>query len=230
MDAEEFGDVLIGRPVDRDAQIVPIELLEPRLQLRALEPVVAEPVQVRELLIGQLVELAVRTGGERLAHEVVDVEHRIGDVLALAGHPVGQVDRQLQPRMRADQVGVVDVGIVQVALGLHLRLHRLHDLALAEQLVIDLDAGDFLERLGQDLGFVLVRRNGFGQDVDLHAPERFGGLDEPLHLLQLVLFREGRGLEFRVDPLPGLVDAGKARPRKRHQSRPCCSGHQSHFH
>ncbi len=32
-----------------------------------------------------------------LAHEVVEIEHRVGDILALAGHPVGQVDRKLQP-------------------------------------------------------------------------------------------------------------------------------------
>ena len=106
---EELGDVLIGRPVDRHAEIIAVLRLERRLQVLAVEPVLAEPVEVGELLVGQLPQLAVRTGGERLADEVVDVEHRIGDVLALARHPVGQVDGALQARMRADQVGVVDV-------------------------------------------------------------------------------------------------------------------------
>src|SRR3546814_1564772 len=69
-------------------------------------------------------------GGERLADEVVDVEVRIGDVLALAGHEVGEVHRKLQTRVGADQIGVVDVGVVEVAPRLHLSLHRLHHLAL----------------------------------------------------------------------------------------------------
>jgi hypothetical protein len=93
----------------------------------------------------------------------------VGDVLALAGHPVGQVDGLLQARVGADQVGIVDIGVVEVAVGLHLRLHGLHHLALAEELVVDLDAGDLLERLGQRLGFILVGRNGLRQHVDLHA-------------------------------------------------------------
>ena len=88
--------------------------------------------------------------------------------------------------MRADQVGVVDVAVIEIAVGLHLRLNRLDDFAFAEDLVVDLDAGDFLEGLGQDLGFIVVRRDVFRQHVDLHALEGFGGLDEPLHLLQLV--------------------------------------------
>ena len=73
--------------------------------------------------------------------------------------------------MGADQVGVVDVGVVEVAVGLHLGLHGLDDLALAEQLMVDLDPGDLLERLGQHLGLVGVGRNGLREDVDLHAGE-----------------------------------------------------------
>ena len=57
---EEFGDVLVGRPVDRDAEVVAIFRLEVGLVLLVVEPVVAEPVEVRELLVGELVELAVR--------------------------------------------------------------------------------------------------------------------------------------------------------------------------
>jgi hypothetical protein len=49
--------------------------------------------------------------------------------------------------MRADQVRVVDIAVIEIAVGLHLRLHRLHDLAFAEDLVVDLDAGDFFKGL-----------------------------------------------------------------------------------
>ena len=80
-----------------------------------------------------------------------DVETGIGDAFALACHPVRQVDRLLQARVSADQVAVIDIGVIQVAVGLHLGLHGLHDLAFTEKLVVDLDAGDFLERFGQSL-------------------------------------------------------------------------------
>ncbi len=43
--------------------------------------------------------------------------------------------------MRADEVRVVDIAIIQVAVGLHLGLDRLDDFPFAEDLVIDLDAG-----------------------------------------------------------------------------------------
>ena len=230
VDGEELGDVLIGRPVDRHAEFVLVDFLELRLELGPLEPVVAEPVEIGELLIGQLVELAVRTRGERLAHEVVDVEHRVGDVLALAGHPVGQVDRKLKARMGADQVGVIDIGVVQIALGLHLRLHGLDHLALAQELVVDLDAGDLFERLGKCLGFILVGRNGLRQHVDFHALERFGCLDEPFHFLLLVFLGESRGLEFGIDPFFRLVHPGKSGRRKRQHSRGRNGGQYSTFH
>ena len=89
---EELGDVFVGGPVERDAQLVAVALLERLLQLRSLEPVVPEPIEVRELLVGQLPQLAVRPGGERLADEVVDVQRRQRDVFSFAGHPVGEVD------------------------------------------------------------------------------------------------------------------------------------------
>ena len=60
--------------------------------------------------------------------------------------------------MRADQVRVVDVGVVDVAICLHLRLNRLHDLAFTEILMVHLDTGDLLEGLGQDRRLVVVRR------------------------------------------------------------------------
>ena len=192
--AEEVGDVFIGGPVDRHTQLVAILGLELFLQLGLVEPVLAEPVEVGELLVGKLVELAVRTGGELGADEVG--EARIGLVLPVARHHVGEVVGLLQARVRADQVGIVDIAVVQVAVGLHLRLDGLHHFALAEDLVVDLDAGDFLEGLGQHLRFIVMRRNAFRQHVDLHALEGLGGLDEPFHLLELVLLGEGRRLEL----------------------------------
>ncbi len=204
---EELGDVLVGAPVHRHAEVIAVLGLELGLEIGLVEPVLAEPVQVRELLVGQLPDLAVRAGGETDPDEVLDVQRRQRHVLAFAGHPVREVDRALQPRVRADQVGVVDVAVVQVAVGLHLRLHRLHDLALTQQLVVDLDAGDLGEGLGQRLGFVLVRRDRFRQHVDLHPHERLGRGDEPLQLLELVFLGQHRGLEFAVDPALGRVGA-----------------------
>ncbi len=148
---EELGDVLIGRPVDRHAEVVAVLRLEVGLVLLVVEPVVAEPVEVRELLVGQLVELAVRRGGERRADEVGEVEVRVGDVLAFVRHPVGQAARLLVAPVGADQVGVVDIGVVDVLARLHLRLQLLDDVAFADQVMRDLDAGDGREGRGQRL-------------------------------------------------------------------------------
>ncbi|MNP62668.1 hypothetical protein D3C76_1579680 [compost metagenome] len=60
--------------------------------------------------------------------------------------------------------------------------------------------GDLTEGLGQHLGLVLVGGDGFRHHVDLHATERFGGFDEPLEFVHLLLRGQGRGLEFAVDP------------------------------
>jgi hypothetical protein len=220
---EELGDVLIGGPVDRNAEVVAVFLLERRLQVFAVEPVLAEPVEVRELLVGQLVEIAVRAGGELGAHEVIQIEPGLVTSAAVARHPVGQVVGQLQPRVGADQVAVVDIGVVEVAAGLHLGLHGLHHLALAEDLVVDLDAGDFLERLGEHFRLVGMRRNTFGQDVDFHSGERLCRIDEPLHLGKLLVFRQNGRLEFLVDPFLGRRLVGKSGPcpRKHGTGRDC---------
>ena len=68
-----------------------------------------------------------------------------------------------------------------------------------------------LKRLRERLGFIFVRRDGLGDDVDLHPGERLGGIDEPFHLLHLLVLRERRRLEFLIDPFPGLVHSGKRR-------------------
>src|SRR5262245_23849078 len=110
---KELSDILIGGPVHRNTEIIAVFGFELLLDVGTIEPVLAEPVKVRELLVRKLVELAVRPGRERLADEVVEIEHRVGNVLAFAGHPVGEVPDALQPGMGAYKVRVVDVGIIK---------------------------------------------------------------------------------------------------------------------
>ena len=108
-----------------------------------------------------------------------------GHILALARHPVGQVDHEAVSEVGADQVGVVDVGVEDVLAGLHLGLQLLDDVTFLNQIVGDLDAGDLFEGLGEDFRLVFVSRNGFRDDLDFHALEGLGGLDEPFHFLHL---------------------------------------------
>ncbi len=226
---EEVGDVFIGRPVHGNAEIVAVLGLELGLVVGIGEPVVAEPIEVRELLVRQLVEMTVRRRGERLADEVVDVELGIGDVLALAGHPLRQIDGLAVAEVGADEVGVVDPAVIDVLAGLHLGLDLLDDVTFLDDVVLDLDAGDFLEGLGQRLRFIFVHRQGFGDGVDLHPLEGCSGLDEPLHLLHLVVLRQGRRLEFAVDPLLGGSFVRKRRRSDRSRSchqRDCARHHQ----
>jgi len=94
---KEFGNILIGRPVHRHAQIIPVFRLESLFQVITVKPVLAEPVKVCKLLIGQLIKITIGPGGELRAHEIGQVKARVGHILALAGHEVGQVIGQLQP-------------------------------------------------------------------------------------------------------------------------------------
>jgi hypothetical protein len=75
----------------------------------------------------------------------------VGDVLALAGHPVGQVAGLLIAPMGADQVAVVDIAVIDVLAGLHLGLQLFDDVAFADQVMRDLDAGDRGERRASTL-------------------------------------------------------------------------------
>jgi hypothetical protein len=84
--------------------------------------------------------------------------------------------------------------------------------------VLDLDAGDFLERLGQRLRFVLMRRDGFGDDrnfLDAFTLQFFGSINEPLHLGELFFLAQRRRLELGIDPFlgGGLVGPDLARHR-----------------
>ncbi len=79
---EELGDVLVGAPVQWHTQVVAILRFELVLDVLALEQVGTEPVEVGKLLGRQLVELAVRPGRELKADEVLEVQSRIGPLLA----------------------------------------------------------------------------------------------------------------------------------------------------
>ena len=137
---EEVGDVFVGRPIDRHAEFVAELGLECGLELGLLEPVVAEPVEVRELLVRQLVELAVGERAEGKPDEVVEVEVRIGDVLAVPSHEVGQrsADDVVVARMRADEVGIVHPEVVDRLAGLNFDRDLVDEQTLVHHLMVDL--------------------------------------------------------------------------------------------
>ena len=222
---EELGDVLIGRPVDRNAQVIAILGLEVVLGLLVVEPVIAEPVKVGELLVGQLIELAVRRRGEFGADEVGQIEAGVRDGGALTSHPVGQVAGLLIAPVGADQVAVVDIGVIDVFAGLHLRLQLFDHVTFTDQVMGDLDAGDRGEGGRQHLRFIFMRGDGFRHDLDLHTRIGLGRVDEPLHFLFLIGARQGGEVaDFLVEEgFRGLhVGPGRHREcdeRKRHR---CC--------
>ena len=111
---KEFGDVLVCRPVDGYAEFISVDFLEFLLEIGALKPIVAKPIEVGKLLIRQLIEFSVRGSRKRLTDKIVDIEGRQGDVFAFTAHPVGQVDDVSIPKMRTDKIGVIDVGIVDI--------------------------------------------------------------------------------------------------------------------
>ena len=187
--AEEFSDVFIGGPVHWHTKLVPVALFELLFQFRPLEPVGTKPVEVGELLDRQLVDLAIRTGGERDTNEVVQVECRECVVLGLTLDHVADGHGLAITEVRADQVRVVDVAVVDIFARLHLCLQLLDDIALLHQVVPQLDACNFTERTGQGLGLVFVRGDGLRCDVDFHAAERLGRFDEPAQLFHLLLRR-----------------------------------------
>ena len=87
--------------------------------------------------------------------------------------------------MGADQVGVVDVGVIDVAPGLHLGLQLLDDITLLDEVVGDLQAGDVGKGAGEHFGFVGVGGQRLGDHVDPHAPHRRRRIGEPSHFRQL---------------------------------------------
>ena len=126
------------------------------MQIGAVEPIFAEPVQVGKLLIRHLIQIAIGARGKLGSHEIIQIQARVGHIRARTRHEICQVNGQLQARVGSDQITVVDIGVIQVAPGLHLRLHGLYDFALAQYLVVDLDSGDLFKRFGQNFGFIRV--------------------------------------------------------------------------
>ncbi|MPM35558.1 hypothetical protein SDC9_82151 [bioreactor metagenome] len=123
--------------------------------------------------------------------------------------------------MRADQVRVADPAVIDRLARLHRCLQLLDHVAFLNQVVLDLNAGDLAERLGQHLAFVLVRGDGFGHHGDaLHALglQLLGRFDEPLHLGHLLVLVQRRRLKLAVNPLLGF---GLASPACLPQSQGC---------
>jgi hypothetical protein len=100
------------------------------------------------------------------------------------------------------------------------RLHRclqfLDDVALLDQIVLHLDAGDSLERLCECLRFILMRRDGLGDDTDLLdalSLELIRRTDEPLHFGKLLLLGKRGGLKLLLNPFLGGGFVGERRSR-----------------
>ena len=87
---EILGDILVGRPVDRNAKVIAELFLEAGFDVGPGEPVVAEPIEVRELLVGELIELPVSERRKGKSDEIVEIEIRVGDFLAFASHEISQ--------------------------------------------------------------------------------------------------------------------------------------------
>ena len=203
---EKRSNVFVGRPVQRHAQVIAVLRLEFILQVLARKQVSAEPIKVGELLVRQLVQLAVWRCGEARANEVFDVKTRIGEFFAFARHVVRQRKNLAVAVVRADQVRVRNPAVVNALAGLHRGLQFLHNIPLLDDVMLDLDARDFLKRLGQRFRFVLVRGDGLGHDrnlFDAFGFELFGRVDEPLHFGGLFILRQGGRLELGIDPFFG---------------------------
>jgi hypothetical protein len=145
-------------------------------QFGLLEPIVAEPIEVGELLIGQLIQLAVGECPERQADEVFQVEPGICDLFAVVGHEVSQrsADDVVVARMRADKVGIVHPEVIDRLARLDFHFDLVDQQGLVHQLMVDLDVGDLRERLGQRLGFVFVDAENFRNGAQRHAFVRAG--------------------------------------------------------
>jgi hypothetical protein len=197
---EKIGDVLVGFPVDGHAEGVAVAVGELFLQFRSLKPVVAEPVEIRELLVRQLVDLAVGGSREAEADEVGQIQCRQGECGAVAGDPVGDRHRRAIAPVGAEVIAVVDVGVVEVPPRSHLDLHAIDQFALGNDVMNHGDVGDLAKGAGKVARLVFVSRNRFRDDEDLLAPERRGGPDEKFHLRHLLVLGERGRLKFDQGP------------------------------
>jgi hypothetical protein len=114
--------------------------------------------------------------------------------------------------MRADQVGVVDIGVIDVLAGLHLRLQLLDHVAFPIRSWVSLMPVIAVKALRQHLRFIFMRGQRFGDDLDLHAGERLGRIDEPLHFLFLVGRDSVESSPIRCREILRLVHAGIGGP------------------
>ena len=203
--SEELCNILVSRPVDRHTQLVAIDFLEFLLEIRPLKPVVAEPVEVGELLIRKLIEFSIRTGGEGFAHEIVNIEGRQGYVLSFTLHEIAQRNHKPVTHMRSDEIGIVHPSIIDVFPGGPLGLELFNDITFLNQVKGYLDSGNFFKGFGENLGLIFVGRNGLRDDLDIHPLKGLGGVDEPFHLLHLLGFCQSRRLKLIIHPFLGCV-------------------------
>jgi hypothetical protein len=173
------------------------------------------------LLVGKLIQFAVGECTERQSNEVFEIKIRIGDFLALAGHEVGKraADDIVVAGMRSDEVRIVHPEVVDRLTGLDFDFDLVDEQTLVHHLVIDLNAGDLGEGLGQGLRLIFVNAEDFRDGTDLHALEGLRRLHKPFHLRHLLILAQRRGLEFGVDPLLCGVDLLRVARRRRQQSR-----------
>ena len=147
MVGKKIGNVFIGRPVHRHTQFVPIQLLELLPEIGSLEPVIPKPVQVCELLIRKLVEFPVRAGGKGFSDKIIHIQGRKGDVFAFPRHEVTQGDHKIIAPVRADEIGVIDVGIVNILARGPLGLKFLNNISFLDEVMGNLDPGNLFECL-----------------------------------------------------------------------------------
>ena len=119
---------------------------------------------------------------------------------ALASHPVGQRHHLLVAEMRADQIAVIHLDVIDIAAKLHLGPDLLDHIAFLQQIVPQVDAGDLGEGAGQSAGLVFMGRDRIRHHIDVLATEGLRGADEEFHLLHLLVTGEGGGLEFLLHP------------------------------
>ena len=200
---EEVSDIFIRGPVLWNAQIVAILCLELVLQVFASKPVSAEPVQVGELLIRQLIDLLVRTGNEANTDKILQVQTRVGKFFTGTRHEIGQRNHSAITEVGTDQIGIRNPAVIDAFTGLHRCLQLLDHVTFLDQVVFDFDAGDFFKGLSHHLGLINVCVDSFGHHVNFFYAlgfELFSGIDKPLHFIELLFTAQRRWLELFVHP------------------------------
>jgi hypothetical protein len=122
----------------------------------------------------------------------------------------------------ADQVGIVDIGVVDVLAGLHLRLQLLDDVAFADQVMRDLDAGDGVKAGASTFDSYSCVVSVSDTTLMSMPAKRLGGIDEPLHFLFLIGARKRR--QIADLPCPETfrgVHIGIGRPHIQQDPRRC---------